>query len=503
MSRNIDPNDPTIAAIAKKLGVPLSDLLKKEVHVADVVRHGQKITLPEGMAIDEAMDVLKRRKVYEEQLINVSRTFDFFYLDGAYAMLKVLEAKYGWAQQQGSWFSDPEVRQIQISATETVSVSLGEFTIPNIPGSVHAGLDHKNHQHVFLLNARVPRMYEAQIRELGDEIEKYVQENSIFKGKSLRLKLSADDMHGCGAMPDPEFIDLSKVKPEELIFSDEVEASIATNVYTPIDYYATCKSAGIPFKRTVLFAGTYGTGKTLAAMVTAYKANEAGITFIYCESADQIVSAIQFARQYGRAVIFCEDIDKVVSGERDTDMDEILNIIDGVESKGTDIMIILTTNEVEKINPAMIRPGRLDAIIPVTPPDSVAVQKLVRLYGRGLVPENADLTEVGRRLKGQIPAVIREAVERAKLSAIRFGSVDDFGRITLRPEALIDAANSMALQLQLLNHKVEREPSDMERAATIFVTAFQKSIPTNGNGTAIYKELPALGTSEFPLYEKD
>jgi transitional endoplasmic reticulum ATPase len=215
-----------------------------------------------------------------------------------------------------------------------------------------------------------------------------------------------------------------------------------------------CKKYKIPLKRGILLSGTYGTGKTLVSYATARLCLEQGWTFLMTERADELVNMIDFAKQYQPAVVFCEDIDRVVAGERSVDMDEILNIIDGVESKNTEIMIVLTTNHVEKIHRAMLRPGRLDAVINVLPPDAQAVEKLIRLYGRGLVPVSEDLTAVGEALAGEIPAVIRECIERAKLYAISDGSLNG-NQITITGDNLLTASKSMRSQLELLRDKKE------------------------------------------------
>lgn len=476
----MDSTYETVVKLAKTLGVPLSELgLKETTNVADVVRHGQKITLPEGMSIDAAINVLAQRKVYEEQKVGYLRTFNFHHLDGAHALIKVMEQKYGWAQALSMWEAPPIVRHMQVSSTETLAIPFGRFKLPGVTGWIGTGWAEQGNQLNFQLTAQVARVHEEEIKQLGELVQQYVNEHSIYRGRALTVKLGTHDLaNNNGVMPDPTYLNVEGVKPEELIFSDEIAAGIATNVFTPIEHYERCRALGIPFKRGILFAGNFGTGKTLAAMVVAKKAIEAGITFIYCQSSEQFASVVDFAKQYGRAVVFCEDIDKVMHGVRDIDMNAILNVVDGLDAKLYEIMVILTTNEVERIHPAMLRPGRLDAVINVKPPDAKAAERLIRMYGRGLIGENRSLRDVGMELEGQIPAVIREVVERAKLSAVRLGKENEHGQLYLDEEALLDAAQTMNQQLDLLNQKVLREPSDIERAAHVLVNAVQDKAMT-------------------------
>jgi transitional endoplasmic reticulum ATPase len=122
-------------------------------------------------------------------------------------------------------------------------------------------------------------------------------------------------------------------------------------------------------------------------------------------------------------------------------------------------MTILTTNFVEKLNPVILRPGRLDAVITLRAPGAETVERLVRYYAAGLLPESEPVANVGLELKGQIPASIRECVERAKLGMI--GRKAD----KLSESDLMVAAQTMKNHLALLNRRSE-EVSDAERLAT-------------------------------------
>src|SRR3546814_19828879 len=100
-------------------------------------------------------------------------------------------------------------------------------------------------------------------------------------------------------------------------------------------------------------------------------------------------------------------------------MDDILNLLDGIDTKNSHIITVLTTNDLQSINPAMLRTGRLDAVIDVTPPDAQAVEKLLRLYGGDAIAADTNLEETGRVQAGNIRAAIAEGVKRAKLDQTR------------------------------------------------------------------------------------
>jgi transitional endoplasmic reticulum ATPase len=105
----------------------------------------------------------------------------------------------------------------------------------------------------------------------------------------------------------------------------------------------------------------------------------------------------------------------------------------------------------------MIRPGRLDAVIEIAPPDAEAVARLIRFYGSGAIDPSTDLTKVGEDLAGQIPAILAEVVKRAKLSELKRLPIGDMVR-NISEVALMEAAKTMSRQLALLEDRTKPVP---------------------------------------------
>jgi transitional endoplasmic reticulum ATPase len=188
-------------------------------------------------------------------------------------------------------------------------------------------------------------------------------------------------------------------------------------------------------------------------------AKNSGWTFILLDKIKGLKVALEFANRYAPALVFAEDVDRVAAVRTDT-INDLINTIDGVVSKRAEIMTVLTTNFVEKLDPVILRPGRLDAVITLRPPGSETVQRLIRHYAGMLVAVNEDISAAGAELAGQIPATIREAVERAKLGMI--GRAGD----SLNGDDLVTAARTMKNHLELLNrHTTEQsEPEKLANA---------------------------------------
>jgi transitional endoplasmic reticulum ATPase len=101
----------------------------------------------------------------------------------------------------------------------------------------------------------------------------------------------------------------------------------------------------------------------------------------------------------------------------------------------------------------------VDAVITIDPPDAASAERLVRLYAGETLNVEVDITEVGKALAGNIPAAIREVVERAKLAALP-RAVD--GKTTIDIEDLTFAAASMRRHLEMLKEKPREPETEME-----------------------------------------
>lgn len=431
--------------------------VKQDVAVAKIVHHGEKLILPTGMEIPEAIDLLERRMKYLKEEVSMSETFAVFPWDAAVALNNLLNKRYGWstAERTPTMFGSrpPEIVAVDTGVDSVTHVPWGRFSLPAIEGWIECGVARKDGRLNFKLSARILRESEPLIKSLFDELRVELSINSIYRGQAFKMRFRDDDGNVLD-MPEPKFIDTNDVDEAMLVYPKVTQEAVVTNLFTPILRIKDCVANGIPVKRGVLLGGTFGTGKTMAAKVASKYAVQNGITYLYVTRADELADAIDFAKMYADpgCVIFCEDIDRAMAADnadRTVAIDDILNIIDGIDTKSANLIVVLTTNDLSSITPAMLRPGRLDAVIDVLPPDAEAAQRLVRLYGGNAISADTDLTQVGKKLDGVIPAVIAEVVKRAKLAQL---SLQEPGTLvtSLSSEALLNASESMKSQLELL-----------------------------------------------------
>jgi mitochondrial chaperone BCS1 len=122
---------------------------------------------------------------------------------------------------------------------------------------------------------------------------------------------------------------------------------------------------GIPYKRSYLFYGPPGTGKSSLAQAVAAEIMFS-ICFVNCSDR---INDFNFNKLLNTApkqsIILVEDVDSIFSERKNADHNNqltfsgFLNAIDGVRSQEGRI-IIMTTNYKERLDPALLRPGRVD-----------------------------------------------------------------------------------------------------------------------------------------------
>jgi SpoVK/Ycf46/Vps4 family AAA+-type ATPase len=121
----------------------------------------------------------------------------------------------------------------------------------------------------------------------------------------------------------------------------------------------------------------------------------------------------------------------------------------------------------------ILRPGRIDVVIYLDKPDEEAVTRLVRNYGKDSLDPQADLTDVGRALAHQIPAIIREVVERAKLRAL---TRSEGSSSIVVAQDLVETAESYLRTQARLNPPAEKEQDFMYQFGSGFGQEVAKAV---------------------------
>lgn len=381
---------------------------------------GKKIVLPidpEKMGYKAARDTLSRIEEQENQTFSVMEQVQGAPWDAVAAVYRAIQDIYGVVLSVSTWtfFGEKRPQLLSIKTgpgpDDQVQVPFGQMELPGITKPIQIGMNDAG----AVIAGTVRRADRERLVEIRNRAQDLLRTDSLYRGKAIRF--SVDDDGNLSLDRQPEFIELSGVSEADMIHTRETEALIQTNIFAPLKHTDACRRNRIPLKRGILLEGRYGTGKSLTARVTAKVATDNGWTFIMLDRAQGLRAAIEFAKNYQPCVIFAEDIDRCADRE-DEGVNDLVNMLDGVISKQMEMMTVLTTNFIDKIDTALLRPGRFDAVISIQPPDPEAVVRLIHQYGRDLIEKDADLIRVGDVIAGQIPATIREVVERAKLAML-------------------------------------------------------------------------------------
>jgi transitional endoplasmic reticulum ATPase len=207
-------------------------------------------------------------------------------------------------------------------------------------------------------------------------------------------------------------------------------------VELPLRYPELFERLGVDPPKGVLLYGPPGTGKTLLAKAVA---REAEANFIstrssdllskwYGESEQQISRLFARARQVAPCVIFIDEMDSLVpargGGMGEPQVTErvvntILAEMDGIEDLQS-VVVIGATNRPNLIDPALMRPGRLDELIYVTVPDQAGRLHILKIHtGKMPLGSDVDLAALAARTDKFTGADLEDLTRRAGLAALR------------------------------------------------------------------------------------
>jgi transitional endoplasmic reticulum ATPase len=414
------------------------------------------MSIPKSMTLRDAGRFIAKKIEEDESTTTFSRSYRFRPWDGAMATHRALKKVFGMVKLGGVGFSAPSMVTIPVGVNETEQVPWGSLEVPILPDvTFYLGADYdREYGQLFQLQASGPRRQRHAINGVFNLVQDELELLSIYRGKAF----DGNEM--------PEFIDVNSVDRSKIVYADGTEEQLLANVWALMRHTDEHRRLGLPLKRAVLLEGPYGTGKTVGATITAQESVANGWTFVYCRPGkDDIQSCMATARLYQPAVVFVEDVD-VISDPETTGVDgvaKLLDLFDGMSSKHTEIVVVMTTNHPEKIHKGMVRPGRLDAVIHIGELDAGGIRRMTEVL---ISPENlasdVNWNAITDSMVGFLPAYVKEAVDRAQ----RYNLSRNNGRLTvIGTDDLVRAADGLRPQLELMNGaKEEKTVTELSEA---------------------------------------
>jgi transitional endoplasmic reticulum ATPase len=437
------------AEIASEVMANLA-LLSGQLDGEDTVTHhdGTDIRLPHDMDEERAWRLLRKLAVDKEEEYQVHRTLNYLPWDGARAVRDVIKRRFGYTMGKATrgfmGMNPPQLINIETGVNTTESVPWGRVQLPYFDeGYLDVGGTRDGEKGLVLaLTATCKRKHARSVEGLFNEIEAYLKENSIYRGKAIT------------ASEKPTFVDVSGIDPNDVIYTAEVMEDAATYIWANIWYPMVLRKHGQLGKRLTVVHGTYGVGKTLMALLTAYYCEQARfdpkleeVTFIIVRPGqDDWRYAFNLARLYGRCIIFIEDVDTMIDTNDPAQVSMLLDQLDGLRAKGLDASMVFTTNHITKIHKGALRPGRTDGLIEIGFMDRAGVEALAWRTITDLDPK-IDFDAVFEAFEGFTPAYVKEVFDRS----VRRNIVRNDGRLTqINQTDLIHSANSLRPQLALM-----------------------------------------------------
>ena len=406
---------------------------------------GDNIVLPKRFDgnLLAAAEFIQQIHEAEEEEFAFGRTFKYRPWDGAAAFQRALYRVFGTTglgKATRSFFGSrpPMLVSIAVDTNENLQVPWGRISMPPLDATFDLGAEYdEEYGSLFVVSVTAPKKQRRRLEAFFDVVEDELRQRSIYKGKAFN-----------GA-EQPEFLDLSKLDESKIVYSDEVFAQLDANLWSLIEHTDTMVSLGIPLKRAVLLEGPYGTGKSLAGMITAKRAQENGWTFILARPGkDNVFEVLNTAKLYAPAVVQFEDIDTIAKGGTDKEISRLLDGLDGISNKTNGVVALFTTNHVETLQKGVMRPGRIDSIIHIADLDRNGTEKLIKATVKPEILGDIDYDVIYAELIGFLPAFVTESCNRA----VRYAVSRNHGVPgVIETDDIVLAAQGLRRQHELMN----------------------------------------------------
>ena len=254
-------------------------------------------------------------------------------------------------------------------------------------------------------------------------------------------KLNQDDLVGALTVIRP----LSRSASEELTVGNvtlddvgdmaEAKQALTEAVLWPLQHPDTFARLGVDPPRGVLLYGPPGCGKTFVVRALASTGQLSVHAVKGSELMDKWVGAsekavrelFRRARDSAPSLVFLDEVDALAprrgqsfdSGVTDRVVAALLTELDGIDPL-RDVVVLGATNRPDLIDPALLRPGRLERLVFIEPPDAAARGEILRTAGKSIpLSDDVDLDEVAAELDGYSAADCVALLREAALTAMR------------------------------------------------------------------------------------
>lgn len=367
-----------------------------------------------GIKYADCLDYIEGEIKQSKKMAKIDYRIPCFCNDGIYQLNEAISQVFGAvvSKEDTSISGDSNIQTVDITLADgtRVKAPYGDISLEALGEDSEININYDNNSHELVVTGRCQFRFSSLMDDIIDVTKHNLAHNSIYKGQALEIT----DIN------NPKIIDLSSIDSQLMVLSKKTEYDLRP-IMARILGPEKCLANGIPLKFGALLEGGYGTGKTLLAFKLARQAVENGWIFIYLKDPTLLAESLRMSKIIDKsghgALVFVEDIDQVTRGNRDSAMQDILNTLDGGDTKDMNVITLFTTNHIELIEPTFLRGKRIGTIISMGCLDAATAEEFIReSFKIGCYTIEEDLTSVCKYIEESniAPAFMAEIIEKVK-----------------------------------------------------------------------------------------
>src|SRR3989344_1309026 len=270
-------------------------------------------------------------------------------------------------------------------------------------------------------------------------IIKLKENQAIPKEILIQLKITQNDFKESLKLVRPSamrevFVETPNVNWTDIGGLENIKQELKETIEWPLKNPEAFSRLGIKPPKGILLYGPPGTGKTLIAKAVA---SESEANFILVkgpellnkwvgESERGVRKIFEKARQTAPTIIFFDELDAIAPkrglelGSRVTEnvVNTILAEMDGLEEM-QDVTILAATNRPDILDNALLRPGRLDRLLLIPPPNEKSREEIFKIHTRNMPLLDIDIEKLAEKTGGYVGSDIESVCREAALLALR------------------------------------------------------------------------------------
>jgi len=276
------------------------------------------------------------------------------------------------------------------------------------------------------------------------DLDKGIDINDVTTGARVALRNDSYTLHLLLPTKVDPLVSLMKVEkvPDstyDMIGGlDQQIKEIKEVIELPIKHPELFEALGVAQPKGVLLYGPPGTGKTLLARAVAHHTD---CTFIRVSGSELVQKYIGegsrmvrelfvMAREHSPSIIFMDEVDSIGSARTESGsgggdsevqrtMLELLNQLDGFEATNK-IKVLMATNRIDILDPALLRPGRIDRKIEFPNPSEGSRVDILKIHSRKMnLMRGIDLKKIADKMTGSSGAELKACCTEAGMYALR------------------------------------------------------------------------------------